>query len=341
MPAVLLHILIRNVNEVAEIEVFQLVGNKLLQRGVLPGFQMLIVQIALQPVIHKVDVHLNGNLIVGDSGVGDADLRRVAEIRLRAVFAPAKVGDQSLCPFYKRLLRLSLQLQPVRLRLPFACKFLGHAVRVHMVAVGLVVPHGIQGTEAPVKAYHMEAVCGDNAFCGRLTSRYLCVRPFIRVITVDTQILPFLLVVDGCAVIRKAVAFHRAVHITLCGFFCFFQRLIVPFLIKAVFKVMICHNLIPWGHPLGIIINHFFGQPFRFLRKRVIKLPHFDDLRIDAARPQVLFCAVACSKEVFAVCPQTTQKAIVRVVFQQRLFLFCEEFIFSDELRNAPLHLCP
>ena len=82
MPAVLLHILIRNMNEVAEIEVFQLVGNKLLQRAVLPGFQMLVIQIALQPVIHKVDVHLKGNLIIGDGGVGDADFRRVAEIRL-------------------------------------------------------------------------------------------------------------------------------------------------------------------------------------------------------------------------------------------------------------------
>ena len=69
-------------NEVAEIEVLQLVGNKLLQRAVLAGFQMLIIQITLQPVIHKVDIHLNGNLIVGDGGVGDADLRRVAEIRL-------------------------------------------------------------------------------------------------------------------------------------------------------------------------------------------------------------------------------------------------------------------
>ena len=81
-PAVLLHVLIRNMNEVAEIEVFQLIGNKLLQRGVLPGFQMLVVQIALQPEIHKVDVHLKGNLIVGDGGVGDADLGRVAEICL-------------------------------------------------------------------------------------------------------------------------------------------------------------------------------------------------------------------------------------------------------------------
>ena len=210
-----------------------------------------------------------------------------------------------------------------------------------MVAVGLVVPHGVQGTKAPVKAHHMKTVCGDNGFCGRLTSRYLCVRPFIRVIAVDTQILPCLLVVDGCAVIRKAVAFHRAVHITLCGFFCFFQRLIVPFLIKAVFKVMIRHYLILWCHPVGIIINHFFRQPFRFLGERVIQLPHFDDLCIDAARPQMLFCAVACAKKVFAVCPQMTQKAIVRVVFQQRLFLFCEEFIFSDELRDTPLHLRP
>ena len=82
MPAVLLHILIRNMDEVAEIEVFQLVGNKLLQRAVLPGFQMRVVQIAFQPEVHKVDIHLNGNLIVGDSSVSDTDFRRVAEIRL-------------------------------------------------------------------------------------------------------------------------------------------------------------------------------------------------------------------------------------------------------------------
>ena len=161
-----------------------------------------------------------------------------------------------------------------------------------MVAVGLVVPHGVQGTEAPVKAHHMEAVCRDNGafhrycqFLDQLTARYFRVCPFIRVIAIDAQILPCLLVVDGCTIICKAVAFHCAVHITLCGFFRFFQRLIVQFLIKAVFKVMICHNLIPWGHPLGIIINHFFGQPFRFLGERVIQLPHFDDLLVDAACP--------------------------------------------------------
>ena len=43
---------------------------------------MRVVQIAFQPEVHKVDIHLNGNLIVGDGGVGDADFRGVAEIRL-------------------------------------------------------------------------------------------------------------------------------------------------------------------------------------------------------------------------------------------------------------------
>ena len=81
-PAVLLHILIRNMNEIAEIEIFQLVGNNLLQRAVLPGFQMLIIQIALQSIIHKVNVHLNGDLVIGDGGVSNANLRWVAKIRL-------------------------------------------------------------------------------------------------------------------------------------------------------------------------------------------------------------------------------------------------------------------
>ena len=175
VPSVLLHILIRNMNEVAEIEVFQLIGNKLLQRDVLAGFQMLIVQIAFQPVIHKVDIHLKGNLIVGDSSVSDTDFRRVAEIRLRAVFAPAEVGDQSLCTLRERLLRLSLQFQPVRLRLPFACKFLGYAVRVHIVAVGLVVPHGVQSAEATVKAHHMKAVCG-------IEGRFFLLRDTLRIL---------------------------------------------------------------------------------------------------------------------------------------------------------------
>ena len=114
---------------------------------------------------------------------------------------------------------------------------------------------------------------------------HLCLRPFIRVITEDGTIPILSQIVNGSAVIRKAAAFHRAVRIALRSFFRFFQRLIVPFLVKSVYNVMIRNDLILRCHPVGIIINHFFGQPFRFLRECVIQLPHFDDLLVDAACP--------------------------------------------------------
>ena len=62
-------------NEVVEIKDFQLVGNQLLHGTVLPGLQMRTVQITLQPEIHKIDIHLNGNFIVGNGRVGDTYFR--------------------------------------------------------------------------------------------------------------------------------------------------------------------------------------------------------------------------------------------------------------------------
>jgi len=127
-------------SKVAEIKDFQLVGNKGLQGTVLPGFQMLTIQIPFQPEIYEVDVHLNRNLIVGDGGVSNTDLRWVAEIRFGTVFTLAEVRNQTLCLFHKCLV---LQLQPVFFRLPFACKFLRNTVCIHVVAVSLIVPYGV------------------------------------------------------------------------------------------------------------------------------------------------------------------------------------------------------
>ena len=158
--------------------------------------------------------------------------------------------------------------------------------------MGFVVPHGVQGTEAPVKAYHMETVCGDNGFCGQLTSltsRYLCVRLFIRVIAVDAQIPFRLLVIDGSAVVGEAVTFHGAVHITLRRRFRLLQRLVIQLFIKAVFHVMIYNHLIWRGHPFGILVDGLFCQPFRFFRQGVVQFPQLGDLCVDIARPQVLF----------------------------------------------------
>ena len=261
-------------NEVTEIKDFQLVGNQVLQGTVLPGLQMFTVQIPLQPEFHKVDIHLNGNLIVGDGRVGNADFRWVAEIWFRAVFTLAEVRDQPLCPFHKYLL---LQLQPVFFRLPFACKFLCNTVSVNIVTVGLIIPYGIPGIEALVKTYHMEAVCGgDVAFrrCCRffdpITSRCLRVCPFIRVIAVDAQILPRLLVVDSGPIVLEAVILHCAVHIALRGLFCFGQCLVVQLIIKPVFKMMVRNDQIRRCHPLGIIVENLFSQPFRLFRERIV-----------------------------------------------------------------------
>ena len=140
MEAVLLNLLVRNIDQIAEIQALQLVYDKLLHRAVLPGFQMLVIQIAFQAVIHKVDIYLNGNLIVGDGGIGHADLREVAEIRIVPVLALAEVIYEAFGLFGKRLF---LQLLSVILCLPFACKFLGYAVSVRIIVVCRIVPHAI------------------------------------------------------------------------------------------------------------------------------------------------------------------------------------------------------
>ena len=106
MEAVLLNLLVRNIGQLAEIQTLQLVCNELLHRGILPGFQMFAIQIPFQAIIHKVDIHLYGNLIVGDGGIGYADLREVAEIRVVSVLAPAEVVYEAFCLFKRRFLFL-------------------------------------------------------------------------------------------------------------------------------------------------------------------------------------------------------------------------------------------
>lgn len=51
-------------------------------------------------------------------------------------------------------------------------------------------------------------------------------------------------VIDGSAVIGKTIFFHRTGNIALCRCFCFFQRLIVQLIVKAVFKMVVGSDLI-------------------------------------------------------------------------------------------------
>ena len=133
----------------------------------------------------------------------------------------------------------------------------------------------------------------------------LCMSFFIRVITIDTDILSLLLVINCGTVILKSVILHCAIHITLCGFFSFSQSLIVQLVIKAVFKVMVGYHLIRRSHAVGIAVDHFFRQPFRFFRNCLIQLTHFGNLISNISSPQMTFISLTITKEVFAVSTQT------------------------------------
>ena len=156
--------------------------------------------------------------------------------------------------------------------------------------------------------------------CGVMLQRkgcclLLCL--FVRVITVDAEALACFGIIDGSAVIGKTVFLHRPGNIALRRRFRFFQRLIVQLIVKAVFNMVIGRNLIGRGHLRGVAVNGFCGQPFRFFREGVIQFPHFFDLRVDTACPQMLFTPATSAKEVVTVGAQTVQQHIIPAVIDK------------------------
>ena len=97
----------------------------------------------------------------------------------------------------------------------------------------------------------------------------------------------------------------------------FFQRLIVQLIVKAVFKMVVGSDLIGCGHLRGVAVNGFCGQPFRFFREGVIQFPHFFDLRVDIACPQMLFTPPPSAEEVVTVGAQTVQQHIIPAVIDK------------------------
>ena len=145
----------------------------------------------------------------------------------------------------------------------------------------------------------------------------LFLRLFVRVITVDAEALVCFGIIDGSAVVCKAVFLHRTGNIALRRGLRFFQRLIVQLIVKAVFNMVIGCNLIGRGHLRGVAVNGFCGQPFRFFREGVIQFPHFFDLRVDIACPQMLFTPATGAEEVVTVGAQTVQQHIISAVIDK------------------------
>ena len=55
----------------------------------------------------------------------------------------------------------------------------------------------------------------------------------------------------------------------------------------------LCFIVFPGSHTGFIIVNYFFGYPFRLFREQIIQLSHFSYLCMDATRPQMLFVLMA------------------------------------------------
>ncbi len=89
-------------------------------------------------------------------------------------------------------------------------------------------------------------LCGI-LLCGVVLQRKGCcllLRLFVRVITVDTEALVCFSIIDGSAVVCKAIFLHRTGNIALRRSLRFFQRLIVQLIVKAVFNMVIGCDLI-------------------------------------------------------------------------------------------------
>ena len=80
---------------------------------------------------------------------------------------------------------------------------------------------------------------------------------------------------------------------------------------------LVLSDLIRRGHLCGVTVNGFCGQPLRFFRESIIQLPHFLDLRVDIACPQVLFTPAPCAEEVVTVSAQAIQQHIIPAVIDK------------------------
>ena len=76
------------------------------------------------------------------------------------------------------------------------------------------------------------------------TGSDLCVCLFVRVVSIDTDALMLLLIVNGSTIVLEPIILHSSVHIAMGSFFRFLQSVVVQLIIEAVFKVMVGGNQI-------------------------------------------------------------------------------------------------
>ena len=124
---IMLQFLVRNADQFGKIQSLQLGFGQFLQTFVLPLVDQHLTQIPFHTVSYQIHINLNGNLLIGGVGVGNANLGQVRKVRLRVVFLLTKFPDQVFGMIYGTI-RLCVDRRRGRVMLLFL---------VRQVAVGL------------------------------------------------------------------------------------------------------------------------------------------------------------------------------------------------------------
>jgi len=77
LAVVVLQFFIRDTDQFREIQSFQFSFGQIFQTFVLPLIYQNLAQIPFHPVSHQIHINLNGNILIGGVGVGNADLGQV------------------------------------------------------------------------------------------------------------------------------------------------------------------------------------------------------------------------------------------------------------------------
>ena len=92
----MLQFLVRNADQFRKNQCFQLGLGQFFQTFVLAFVYQHLAQIPLHTVSHQIHINLNGNILIGGVGVGNADLGQIGEVRFRIIFLQTEIPDQVL-----------------------------------------------------------------------------------------------------------------------------------------------------------------------------------------------------------------------------------------------------
>ena len=94
LAVIVLQFLVCDADQFRKIQSLQFGFGQIFQTFVLPLVDQHLAQIPFHPVSHQIHINLNGNILIGGVGVGNADLGQVRKVRFRIIFLQTEIPDQ-------------------------------------------------------------------------------------------------------------------------------------------------------------------------------------------------------------------------------------------------------